>query len=336
MMENKTKLTQYSFLVFFILFLYLSWRIIQPYISYIITGIIFIIIFYPLQKKLKKILKTDIGAAIIIVLLTILLIIIPSYYLGYLILNQSQNIYLGIDALKALSNTINSMLGSNIAIDNIAVYLIEFTRKIIGVDNSKIINSITDVLTGMFISIVILFYGLLKGESIYEWLKKYLPLKRKHRHEMLEEIDKSIKGFIYGQILAALAQGVMVSLGFYMFGLSNALFWGFIAFIFSLLPIIGAPFVWIPGVVVLVVNGSILKGILLALWGLIVVSNIDNVVRIYIMRSKANIHELIVLLGLIGGIKMFGFIGILLGPLILKLLLLLIRFYVEEYGEYID
>ncbi|MCD6590006.1 AI-2E family transporter, partial [Candidatus Woesearchaeota archaeon] len=307
-----------------------------PYISYIILGIILAIVLHPIYRKMLNLFRYKTLTAIIIDLLIILLIFIPFYYLAFLIIKESSNIYLGIDALSMLSDTLSSALGAKIALDNIAIYLLEFLRNVLGVNSSSLISSITDMIIGLLLILLIVFYALTQGEDVYKWLKRYFPLKKNHRNLLFTEIDRSVKGFVYGQFLAAIAQGLMVSLGFYMFGLSNALFWGFVAFILSLIPFVGAPFVWVPGAIILIVNGSVLNAILLIMWGVIVVSNIDNVMRIYVMKKTGRIHELIVLLGFLGGIKLFGFIGILLGPLILALLLLLIRFYVEEYGPLLE
>ncbi len=328
------EITNISLWLLLALFIYLSWIVIRPYVEYIVLGIIIAIITYPLYKKLLKVVKNKYVAAVLITFLVFVIAIVPLYYLITLVIQESNNIYFGIDALSVVSDKLEPFLGKRIPFDNAGVYLVEFVRNMFG--GTNIIKNITDTLVGMLLALLLIIYTLVEGDKLYEWLKKYLPLKRSHRIRFLKEIELLVKGFMYGQFLAALFQGLALALGFYIFKVPNAFFWGFIAFILALIPFVGAPFIWVPASIFLLIEGAIIRAILLFLWGVIVISNIDNVVRIYVMRNTAKIHEAILIIGLLGGIKVFGFIGILLGPLILAIFILLITFYVEEYGEVLN
>jgi len=119
--------------------------------------------------------------------------------------------------------------------------------------------------------------------------------------------------------------------GFWFTGLANGLFWGVVTALCSVLPVVGSGLVWVPGAAVLLVEGNQQAAIGLVLWGGIVVSNIDNVIRPMVYRRWANIHPLLTIVGAFGGIRYFGMLGLLIGPLALSYFFELLRMYRQEY-----
>jgi predicted PurR-regulated permease PerM len=131
----------------------------------------------------------------------------------------------------------------------------------------------------------------------------------------------------------ALLQGTLGAAGFIMVGIPNPIFWGFIMTVLAFLPIplLGTGLVWIPAGIILIRNGDIIGGIFILLYGLLIVSSIDNVIKPHIISGKGKIHPVVALLGLIGGLKLFGFIGIIIGPLIAALFIAMVGFFYEDY-----
>ena len=136
---------------------------------------------------------------------------------------------------------------------------------------------------------------------------------------------------LVGTGLTAAVQGLLVGLGFAAAGLSNALFWGVVTIILSILPVVGSGLVWVPAVAALVIEGRYGWGIALAIWGVVVVGNVDNVIRPFVYRRWARIHPFITVLGAFAGINWFGLLGLLIGPLAISYFFELIRMYREEF-----
>jgi predicted PurR-regulated permease PerM len=157
-----------------------------------------------------------------------------------------------------------------------------------------------------------------------------LPLTRERKEKMAFEIKSAAHAAIYGQISIALLQGALGGLGFFIVGIGNPVFWGFIMTIMAFIPVTGTGIVWFPAAIMQLINGNILGGIFLLAYGFIVVSGIDNLIRPKIIAGKAKIHPVIALLGVLGGLKLFGFFGIIIGPLIAAIFIAMAGFFVKE------
>ena len=136
---------------------------------------------------------------------------------------------------------------------------------------------------------------------------------------------------VVGTGLTAAVQGAIVGLGFLVTGLNDPLFWGVVTMVFAILPVVGAGMIWAPAALSLVINGRPLAAIGLALLGLVVVANIENLIRPYVFKRYSEIHPMITLVGAVVGVSYFGILGLLIGPLALSYFFELIRMYREEY-----
>ena len=136
---------------------------------------------------------------------------------------------------------------------------------------------------------------------------------------------------VIGTGLVAVIQGALVAVAFLAAGISNAVFWGVVTVVFSILPVVGSGLVWAPGVLLLALDHRYLAAILLAAWGILVVGNVEYIIRPMVFRRWANIHPLITLIGALAGVPYFGILGLLIGPLALSYFFELIRMYRDEY-----
>jgi predicted PurR-regulated permease PerM len=162
-------------------------------------------------------------------------------------------------------------------------------------------------------------------------------MKLHHQKQVMQQLDEVSFAIIYGSLLIALIQGGIGAIGFYFFGISSPLTWGIIMSIFALIPFIGTAIVWLPMSLILVVQGittssssTMLKGVGLLLYGALIISTIDNILKPHIIGKRAKIHPVLVLLGVLGGLAFFGFIGFIVGPLILAVVATVIEIYEKE------
>lgn len=179
----------------------------------------------------------------------------------------------------------------------------------------------------LILFLFMLFYLLRDGHHLRGALREISPLTQEQEKEVYEHLAGTIKGVWQSTILVPLAQGVLAMIGFAAFGLPSPLFWGVMLAFASLVPGIGTPLVWLPAAVYMIATGATGRGIGLILFGILVISSIDNVLKPIILRGSARIHPMLGFLAIIGGILAFGFVGFLIGPVILSLLLSTVRIY---------
>jgi predicted PurR-regulated permease PerM len=178
-----------------------------------------------------------------------------------------------------------------------------------------------------------LYYLLLAPQSAWRQVQPFIPFSR-HSAELLRTRFRDVTiSTLIGTGLTATVQGVLVGLAFSVAGIPNALFWGVVTIVLAILPVVGSGLVWGPGVLALALEGQYGRAIALALWGVIVVGNVDNVIRPLVFRRWAQIHPFITIIGAFAGIQYFGLLGLLIGPLAISYFFELIRMYRAEYLE---
>jgi predicted PurR-regulated permease PerM len=180
-----------------------------------------------------------------------------------------------------------------------------------------------------------LYFMLINHHAFEKTILKYMPFQPKNSLRFGSELRSSTYSNVLGQGFIAFVQGSLVSLGFVIFNLSDPLFWGVICFFLSFLPIIGAPIVFVPAGLIAIASGHASDGYGILLWGFLLVTNIDNVIRYFISKYMANTHPLITIIGVIIGIPVFGILGLVFGPLLISWFFLLLKIYEEgaDTGE---
>ena len=200
-----------------------------------------------------------------------------------------------------------------------------------------VVKHVSDVFKNAFVLVLnfvimclTIYYFLKDGETLTEYLKNLLPFSEEQKRKLVERVKETVIAAVYGQIAVGIAQGTLGWIAFWILGLPSPVFWGTVMAIFSFVPFFGTLIVWGPAVVILILSGSLGKGIGLLLFGALIISNIDSVLRPLIIGGKAKLHTLLVFFSVLGGIQFLGFLGFILGPLIAALCLSLFEIYTEE------
>lgn len=184
---------------------------------------------------------------------------------------------------------------------------------------------------GFFVMHFTIFFLFIEGKKVAHTILDLSPLARGYEDRLTGEFKNMIHATIYGFLVTALVQGILAGFGFWLAGIQAPLVFGTLTFCFSLVPIVGAAAVWIPMALWLFLTGEIKWGIFMVTYGALVISGIDNFIKPMIMRGKAKIHVLLIFFSLLGGITLFGPIGLLFGPVITALFLACIRIYREDF-----
>jgi len=352
MKENK----QYGHLGHFIIFLlavYLFFKIIQPVMTIILTSIIITYVSYPLYRRIKKRIEYDFWSIILTMSIIFVVLMIPFSYLAIEITQQtfefskSLSVNLETGSLTGITckNEASRMCSIINNLDKFSAEKLSkfgfgrYLEKIL----SWLLKNVTDYLIkipqailGTGIAVFLSYFLFRDGEKIISKIKDWLPFRKKNIERFMQQFERVTHSIIFAQLFVAMAQGAVGILGFYLFGIPLPIFWGVVLAFFALVPAVGTAIIWIPASLYLVLGGYLsqdyilmYKGIGLFVYGVLLISTIDNILRIKIIDKKANVHPIIVIVGVVGGVNMFGAIGLFLGPIILSMLLI----YFENFKE---
>jgi predicted PurR-regulated permease PerM len=301
----------------------------------IITAIIFAFVMTPLYNKLSKKIKSRNLNATIITVILIIIITIPAIFLTPVLLKQSIAIFLEsqkINLIKPLQDIFPSLFMSDVFASEIASIIHSFITKITNGTMNMITNFIFNFPTLFLQSLVMLFtffFVLRDNDKFVSYIQSILPFPKKTEEKLFKSSKDITFSVLYGQIIIGIMQGLFAGVSFFIFGVENALFLTVLACIMGIFPIIGTSIVWIPVAIYLFVEGQFWPAIGVISFGTIA-SIVENGVKPMIIAKRTNVNSAIILLGMIGGVFLFGALGFILGPLILSYLLIILEIYRDK------
>jgi len=195
------------------------------------------------------------------------------------------------------------------------------------------LNATTSVMINILTAFFILYFMLLSGRDMERKIVRLLPLKEENKDSLWAETRNMVVSNAIGIPVLMLCQCVIAVIGYWIFGVPQALIWGVLTGVASILPMVGTMIVWVPICIVVIAGGRVGMGIGLALYCAVVVSNIDNVLRFSILKKIGDVHPLITVFGVIVGLQLFGVMGLIFGPLLLAYFILLIKIYRLEFSS---
>jgi len=195
-----------------------------------------------------------------------------------------------------------------------------------------LINTTTNLLANLVLMLFLLYYILINGSEIERYLHKITPLKDENIQLLASETKKMIKANAFGIPIISTIQGAFATLGYFLFGIQDYVIWGLLTGIFAFIPIIGTFVIWGPLVVYLYSNGQSWQATGLLIYSGVVTGNVDYLARITLLRRIGDVHPVLTILGVIVGLSLFGFIGLIFGPLLISYITVIFKIYVNEFG----
>lgn len=304
-----------------------------PFLRYIVLAGVLTYTLFPIYRFILQRSKRPGMSAGLAVLLALLVMILPTVYLVTELVDQVQGAYttFQMDNLDQVGDYLTGLTNGEVDFTEMLHAASEQVRQSIVGLAPNIVGSISELLLGLFIMFFVMFYGFREGQIFIRNIKELIPLEGNLKDSLFEEMRTVTQAVLYGQVLTAVIQGGLGGLGLLVFGVPNALFWGAIMMITAFFPVLGTPLIWVPAAVGLIMDGQITRGVLLLVYGATIVMNIDNVLRPRLVSGRTKVHPVLILIGVLGGLRVFGFIGMLVGPLILALLVAFIKFYEQNY-----
>jgi len=291
---------------------------------YILTRSLFLRLIY--KNKWKKGIT-----AILFILVSLICISIPIYF----------SIELLAPKLKMITNEQDKLIqGVAIIIKKIETFT-EFPILTNGNASSiaekaasyvpQLLNSTALLLTNILMMFFLYYFMLVGGDKMEKYLSHIIPLKKENIHLLAVETQHTIRANALGIPLICVVQGIFAALGYWIFKVDDWGMWGFFTGLFAFFPLVGTMIIWVPIVAYMYANGIEWPATGLALYSFLVTGNVDYIARITLMKKIGDVHPLITILGVIVGLNLFGFVGLIFGPLLISYLIVLIKIYINEF-----
>jgi len=353
-MKELKSLPTYFLLLLLAVALYFGYLIFQPYFAVIIMAAIFALIFHPFYHWLEKKLKGRSSvAAFLTVLAFILVVLIPLTNFVALLVSESINSYPALEKTFSdgnLNSTVEMLVQKAKDFQAIFPFLdtASFDPKSILLDVSNALTSFivknanvviagtTNFFISLFFMLITMYYLLKDGDVFMERVMKLTPLPNKYDKKLFDKFKEVSKSTVISSLLTALIQGILGGIAYAIVGLPATLFLAFATSIASLIPFVGTTLVWVPIAIVLLVSGSPFAALFIIAWGIGVIGLSDNIIRTKLIQSKSKIHPLLVFFSIFSGISLWGFLGIIFGPLILAIILTVLHIYELEYDHILE
>jgi predicted PurR-regulated permease PerM len=267
------------------------------------------------------------GAAAMIIIGSFTIIIVPFLTLIMMVVNKITDFRQDAIRIRVLGDKIDDFLTEKFNQADLYEHTLVKSNTFIGDLFPSILGGAAEIALGLTIMYFLLYFMFTQREQFEAGMLKYAPFREQNALKFATELKNITYSNVLGQGFIAFVQGALVSIGFFLFGIDDAIFWGVISTFLSFLPVVGAPVVFLPAALIHIFNGNTFDGVGLLLWGLLLITNIDNVIRFIIAKRVADTHPIITVIGVIIGIPVFGIMGLVFGPLLLSYFMLTIRIY---------
>jgi predicted PurR-regulated permease PerM len=201
---------------------------------------------------------------------------------------------------------------------------------------SGLLSNVFNFFLFLFLFFFTIFFIFRDGQSIKQVIMDVSPIAQQQEYILFKKVGAAVDGVVKGAFLTALIQGAAATVGFQIFGVPHPILWGLFTIMAALVPSIGTSLSIVPAVIYLLLTGHIAAAIGLAIWGAVAVGLIDNLVGPKIIGSRTQLHPLLVLISVLGGLQVFGFVGFLLGPIIMAIFVALVDMYRTDFKEYLE
>lgn len=270
-------------------------------------------------------------AATLILLEVSLCFLIPAFLVIWLLVNRLQSVNLEpsvlIKTIQHFIDLVHQKVGYDVmSSDNLSM----ITSKISDVAQ-MLVGQISSFLINSFVLLFVLYFMLLGGQKMESYIYDILPFKNKNKKQVIKSAKVMVTSNAIGIPLLAIIQGIIAMIGYLIFGTPDPLIFGFLTCFATILPLIGTALIWFPLAVYLALTGNVAGGVGLAIYALVVISNVDNLVRFLLQKRLADTHPMVTIFGVILGLSLFGFWGVIFGPLLLSLFLLCFDMFKRDY-----
>lgn len=328
----KEKYYRYSLIV---LILVLGWLILNSLWSFV-NGLLGAFTLYVLvrgqmiclteKRKMKGVL-----AAILIILEVTACVFVPLYFLVWVLIERIQDVNFDISQFIETVKHFITLIQERTGYDILNISNIETATSYMTKGVQFVIGQISGLVVTTVVMVFLLYFMLINRKNIESYVYSLLPFTERNKHTVTGEIHNMVRSNAIGIPLLAIIQGIIAVIGYWAAGVPSAVLFGVLTAFATIIPLVGTGLVWAPLVIYLALTGNWVAAIGLLAYCVIVLINIDNVIRFILQKKLADTHPLVTVFGVILGLKLFGFWGVIFGPLLLSMFFLLVNIFKREY-----
>jgi len=320
--------------------LYICWLMFQPFFNVLLWAGVLAVVFYPMHRRIRAETRRPTVAAATSTLLVVLFILLPVTFITVAVIRELTQ---AAQSFQAPDHTWNVPVPSTVTwlLERIGQYVDididrEAARKFIAqrmqtwgtalaASTLMVVGGAVGAITQTLLVVFTLFYFFRDGERIRQAAYDMVPLQRVQWQDIISRTKDVVGATVYGVLAIAAIQGTLGTFIFWALGLPSPLLWGVVMFFLSMIPMAGAFLVWMPAAIYLALTGSLTQAAILVVWGIVVIGGIDNVLSPRLVGRRARLHELLIFFAVLGGLQVFGVLGLILGPVVVAMTLALIE-----------
>lgn len=312
----------------------MAFFIIRPIFYSIVSGLLLAYVFMPVFRKVYSFTENKTLSAFIILIIALIIIIIPIWFVTPVIIQQVFEIFkysqsLDITGIIHLVFPTSSQQFVAQAALTASTLLSQLTSSLLSFLVGIFLN-LPSFAVGIVVAAFVFFYTLRDYESLADFVKGLSPIAKSKEKIIVEQFKTITDSIIYGQIIVGILQGILAGLGLLVAGVPNALVLTILAVFISMIPFLGPYLIWVPVAIYLFSSGQTAIAIIYLIYNLVLVSTVDNVIRSYLVSKRTNLSQAIVIIGMLGGLALFGILGLVIGPLVIAYFLTLLKSYKEK------
>lgn len=274
-------------------------------------------------------------ASVLYIVISIVFIVLPIWAIVDYLIPQIRNFLNNTDQIVTQFNQVKDFMSDKPFLQDIDMSdeaLLSFLQRLT-VYIPNILNSVMEVGVNILVTLFVLFFMLVHGRTMESYISRAIPFSEASKNEIWAEVDLMVRSNAIGIPILGVCQGLVAMLGYYIFGVDSFILLGILTGVSSIIPVLGTMTIYIPVCITVFATGSLGNGIGLTLYCFLLVGGIDNILRFTILKTLGNVPPLITVFGVLLGLKMFGMLGLIFGPLILSSVGVLIKVYSNEYGK---
>jgi len=346
--EKRSRLARWiALFAMTVLALYLCWKMLQPFVGVVLWAVVLVIVFFPVHRRIQARVGSPGWSALLSCLLVILVILVPLTLLTFAVVNEVSDIAQTLQtkqegtggaagAAAGLLDPNNPYVGPAVRWLGQYVDLNKFgsqaaiAERLRGVSGAVaqsalgFVGGAVGFVVEVFFVIFTMYYLFRDGERLRAAAYDMTPLSDEKARDIFDRTGEVIGASVYGVLVIAVVQGVLGGLAFWVLGLPSPLLWGVVMIFLSMIPMLGSFIVWVPAAIYLALTGHWAKALMLTVWGALVIGSVDNFLRPKLVGERTRLHELLIFFSVLGGLQVFGVLGIVLGPVIVAITIALL------------
>lgn len=326
----KEKYWKYSLVIFIVVLGYVLFRQAQPFMNGILGGFTL----YLLLRNFTFWLQTRIKPALAVWLVTIgvtLFILIPFSLFTWGLIGQISNMHFDTEAIIQPAWKVIDFVKERTGFDILSEKSLSFLVSQASAIGQSVMSGVSDLVVNLGVAIMLLFFMLYEGKKMEHYVSTLLPFDEQNKKDVLEKVVLMVRSNAIGIPLLAVIQGIISFGGYLLSGAPNPVLSAMLTAFASIIPLVGTALVWVPIAVYFLVIGNWVSAVIVLAYGGIIVAQCDNLIRFLLQKKMADVHPLITIFGVVAGLPLFGFMGVIFGPLLVSLFLLFLDMFRKEF-----